>query len=174
MGKYIDLVGQKFGRLRVIKDCGRNKEGQVVWKCLCDCGETTQVVGASLRGGDSISCGCLKRELISKAKTTHGHSKNRKGKPASRTYNSWFAMKKRCLDPNYSEFYYYGGRGVSVYPEWLNFENFLSDMGERPPKRTLDRINPFGNYEPGNCRWATGHEQRINRRSNYQTIQAQP
>jgi len=80
------------------------------------------------------------------------------------TYQSWANMKKRCLNPNSPDYPLYGGRGVSVHPPWLDFRNFLADMGECPPGLTLDRIDPYGNYEPGNCRWATYQEQRVNQR----------
>jgi hypothetical protein len=73
-------------------------------------------------------------------------------------------MKRRCLEQTNVQFKYYGGRGITVCERWLSFENFLSDMGERPAWTTLDRVNNDGNYEPGNCRWATAAEQRANQR----------
>ena len=94
--------------------------------------------------------------------TKHGHS-FRNGKP-SPTYNSWHKMKQRCLNPNCLEYKNYGGRDIKVCERWMDFENFLEDMGERPEGLTLDRINNDGDYEPGNCRWATWKEQNQNRR----------
>ena len=94
----------------------------------------------------------------------HGHHIN--GKP-SPTYISWRDMKARCQNPNHEHYEYYGGRGVEVCERWQNFANFLADMGERPPGKTLDRINNDRNYEPGNCRWATPKEQAQNRRNQY-------
>jgi len=73
-------------------------------------------------------------------------------------------MRRRCLNPRSTQYAYYGGRGVSICQRWETFENFLADMGERPNGRSLDRINPYGNYEPSNCRWATSFEQTHNRR----------
>jgi len=92
----------------------------------------------------------------------HGHSlRNGKESP---TYQSWRHMKYRCLNPNCSDYKNYGGRGIKVCERWMDFTNFLADMGEKPEGLTLDRINNDGNYEPGNCRWATWKEQRQNQR----------
>ncbi len=91
----------------------------------------------------------------------HGHSINGKSSP---TYQSWYNMKRRCQDSNHKYYKYYGGRGIKVCERWRDFVNFLSDMGEKPEGLTLDRINNDGNYEPGNCRWATRKEQNQNQR----------
>lgn len=98
--------------------------------------------------------------------TKHGHRRTEDGK-SSPTYNSWRSMKIRCLNPNRSDFRWYGGRGVQVCPQWLGpdgFDRFLADMGPRPEGTTLDRIDVNGHYEPSNCRWATDKMQRDNRR----------
>ncbi len=88
----------------------------------------------------------------------HGH-RYKNGKQ-SLTYQSWRHMKTRCQNPNCPDYKNYGGRGITVCERWMDFANFLEDMGERPENTTLDRINNDGNYEPGNCRWTTPREQR--------------
>jgi hypothetical protein len=100
------------------------------------------------------------------SRRTHGHSGNGKNQPQSPTYQSWRAMKARCLQPRSRDFPRYGGRGIHVDPRWLGpegFGNFLADLGERPGGMTLDRIDNDGGYEPGNTRWASPIEQRRNR-----------
>jgi hypothetical protein len=98
-------------------------------------------------------------------KTKHGHHRRQNGRHhPSPTYISWFGMLTRCRNSKQRCYANYGGRGISVCERWLTFETFLADMGERPLGLTLDRINNDGNYEPGNCRWATAKEQRANQR----------
>jgi hypothetical protein len=159
--RFIDLTGQRFGRLFVLARA-INRGKVAVWQCQCDCGQIKIIPGRNLRDGISQSCGCLQRERSSAnckaTKTKHGY----KGTP---TYTSWIEMRRRCSRSHRAEFRNYGARGISVCQEWLNsFEAFLRDMGTRPEGKSLDRINNDGNYEPGNCRWATLIEQRRNRR----------
>lgn len=165
-----NILEKRFGKLLVIKESGRDKWGQVIWLCKCDCGNERIVTGGNLRTrGNKNSCGCVKAERFRKTYTKHGHtcqSKDSKGRPkASREYRSWQGMKKRCYDPKHINFHNYGGRNITICDRWLHsFESFISDMGTRPPDYTLDRIDPNGNYEPGNCRWASWQTQARNKR----------
>jgi hypothetical protein len=145
------MIGVKFGRLLVLSEHDiQNRKRRYV--CQCDCGEQRVVLGRSLRQGHTRSCGCVQRERASAANMTHANTAGGRWSPE---YTCWHSIIQRCTNPNVHNFEKYGGRGISVCERWLKFENFLSDMGPRPPKRSVDRINNDGNYEPGNCRWAT-------------------
>lgn len=157
------LDNQRFGRLLVLEEDTvqpkTHREKQ--WFCLCDCGNTTVTRSYLLRKGITKSCGCLRVDTIKNVDTAkHGYYN-------TRTYHSWEGMKQRCLNPNSTRYSTYGAVGVTVCERWFDFKNFLEDMGERPEGKTLDRINPYGNYEPGNCRWATYKEQVHNRRRSH-------
>lgn len=155
--QIIDLTGQKFNRLLIIEFAGvKNKV--TYWKCRCDCGKEVIVAGWSVKSGGTKSCGCLVSEGNNK---THGGSNKAE-------YAIWLGMRNRCYTPSVKSYANYGGRGITVCPEWRDsFEQFYKDMGDRPTaKHSIDRINNEGNYEPGNCRWVTHKEQCNNRRGN--------
>lgn len=166
MGKRLELTGQRFGRLVVVSDAGIEK-GRHYWDCICDCGITMRVYTGHLRNGHTKSCGCFKRDLTIKRSMKHGQ--DRRGL-ATAEYTSWSRMIQRCNNPKRKDYKNYGGRGIKVCGRWLDrehgFENFLADMGLRPPGKSLDRVNNEGDYKPSNCRWATREEQNNNTRQN--------
>jgi len=170
--KRIIAPGTVFTRLTVVEPVGRyypplrRKRTSYVpmYSCRCECGVTRVVRYDRLVSGLTKSCGCYQRETVrvqGKKNRTHGESHE------STEYRTWQGMKLRCTQSPASEHWkYYAGRGITVCDEWKkSFPAFLAHIGRRPsPAHSLDRINNDGNYEPGNVRWATLHEQHINKR----------
>lgn len=156
-----NLIGRKFERLTVVAEVGRSNSGKVLWLCACECGgEATAPTGA-LNSGNTLSCGCLQRQRTSEAAATHGQSK-------TLLYRIWKGMIKRCYKQNESNYARYGGRGITVCPEWReSFEAFQRDMGAGYAYGlSIERRDNDGPYAPWNCTWATDAEQRRNTRRN--------
>ena len=158
MNKYQHLIGTKHGRLTILSIY---KEKRLRLHSICDCGNKKDFDIGNLPR--THSCGCFRIEMTKIAKTTHG-------KRRSREYKTWSDMKNRCNNKNDGHYKYYGGRGIKYFEEWEHFENFYRDMGNRPPDKTLDRIDVNGNYCKDNCRWATQMEQMANTTRNKYVI----
>lgn len=147
-----DLTGRVFKKLRVEGFSHRDKHA--FWVCICECGNRVTVAGNHLiKKNGTASCGCIRRK--------HGESYSQ---GITRTYTVWLAMRDRCNNPGNKKYADYGGRGITVCPEWDSYVVFKQDMGERPLGRSLDRIDNAKGYGPGNCRWATKLEQMCNTR----------
>jgi len=154
MPKYIDRTGQRFGRLLVVEQAGRNNLKKVLWKCQCDCGNQTTVTAGSLVTGGTVSCGCYLKERITK----HGGWKKA-------SYNTWRAMMRRCYNQNDKDYPRWGGCGVTVHTPWHDYATFAAEVGEPEGAETLDRADTSGNYVPGNVRWANPTVQARNIRT---------
>jgi hypothetical protein len=165
MPTKLDRTGVRYGRLIALAAIGHDENGKLLWKCHCDCGREVVVRGSNLTS-HARSCGCLNRELsaerMRRQLTKHGH--NRIGN-ITPEYVAYVNAKQRCTNPNYDRWADWGGRGIEF--RFASFEEFFAELGEKPePKHlySIDRIDNDGHYEPGNVRWATATQQRLNQR----------
>ena len=164
MKKIYDILGEKFNRLTPIEELPKYKGNRTYYKCKCECGNETIVSRCNLVGNQVKSCGCLRKENTSKMFSKHKYS-------SEKLYKVWKSMKKRCYNKNCKDYKYYGQLGIIVCEEWkdyLNFRNWAYTNGYSESitynDKTIDRINPYGNYEPQNCRIVDWITQRHNRR----------
>lgn len=157
LGKFENLKGKNFGKLTVLERI-ENKGEKVCWICFCECGNYKNVLSVHLKDGAITNCGCVKKQIISKANTKHGKSN-------TRLFRIYSHMKDRCYRKNDKRYKNYGGRGIKICDEWLNdfmnFYNWAMKNGYQE-NLTIDRINVNGNYEPSNCRWASIKDQMNN------------
>lgn len=152
-----DLRGKRFGRLVIVSahrsiNPSTGYLNLIICDCLCDCGKKKVIRWTNLGRGVQ-SCGCYRREFCSLNNSTHGQARHGTGKKQSPAYRSWMSMIQRCTRPKNKDYSRYGAKGITVPKEWLLFENFYKDMGDRPEGTTLGRINNDQSYSKENCEW---------------------
>lgn len=160
MPKLVEMVGKKYNRLTVSQKYSTDNRGEVLWKCICDCGNEIVALGGNIRSGGTKSCGCLNNERIGDLRRSHNMAK-------SRIFRIWTGIRKRCNNCKDKSYKHYGGRGINICKRWNIFLNFYNDMKDGyKDNLTIERINVNGNYEPINCIWATAKQQARNKRNN--------
>ena len=156
-----NVIGEKYGLVTVLANADkRGKNRCVLVRCSCEAKTEKIILLSSLKNGATRSCGCIRKAQLKARVTTHGLSQHK-------LYETWQGMLKRCRNPNYREYAYYGGRGITVCERWEKFENFYADMSSTYAEGlSIDRLDNNKGYGPDNCKWATIVEQNRNKRSN--------
>lgn len=152
------IPNKKYGKITAVKMAGKSGHN-MKWECKCECGKSFTALASNIASGNTKSCGCHRRKVSTEMLRTHGMS-------GTNSYRLWSNMMRRCRDEGNAAYANYGGRGIKVCDRWLEFENFFSDMGDRPKDRSLERRDNDLGYSPGNCYWATRKQQMNNTRAN--------
>lgn len=156
----LNLNGQRFGKLTVVERIP-TKKGKSRFVCMCDCGVESIVIGSDLNSGNTTSCGCYKKVIGCTSNLIHGGAAG----DLAGSYRSWRSMKQRCTEQNSRGWREYGAKGVTVCESWMTYENFYSDMGDRPNGCSLERVDVTQGYSPENCKWIPLSEQSKNKRN---------
>ena len=157
-----DVIGIRFGKLRITGIHGRDGRNHTILTCACECGRTTLAEMSALKSGQKKSCGCLRSET-SRSRIKHGAKAINADPALTRTFNIWADVKKRCTNPNSRAYKWYGGRGITLCADWANFANFYRDMGIAPDQMSLERIDVNKGYSKDNCTWIPLNKQAENK-----------
>lgn len=163
--KTEDAVGLKFNMLTVVSKHGSDSRNHTLWLCECECGSTTTSEMCDLKSGKKKSCGCLKLTHQQAGSIKHGASSTSADKEVRRAWTIWCGLRARCLSETNEAYKDYGGRGIDVCPRWLDFSNFLEDMGVPGDGYTIERVDVNKGYSKENCTWIKLEEQNRNKRT---------